>query len=188
MPMTRTLGLLIAVAMFAVSPLAGAGIAAPGEPDTPAQRNPNPIVPQKQQPPGQKQTTGTKKKKEQKSEQLFRDGYRLSFALVQAAQYEAAFASLKDLDADDNADVANLLGYTARKLGDYDLSKYWYERALTSDPKHVRTWQYYGMWQVEQGNVLKAHDFLQKIEAICGNRTCREYQDLKGGIEGTVTY
>jgi hypothetical protein len=44
------------------------------------------------------------------------------------------------------------------------------------------------MWQVEQGNVLKAHDFLAKIEAICGNRTCQEYQDLKGGIEGNVTY
>jgi hypothetical protein len=44
------------------------------------------------------------------------------------------------------------------------------------------------MWQVEQGNMLKAADFLQKIEAICGNKTCQEYQDLKGGMEGTVTY
>ena len=58
----------------------------------------------------------------------------------------------------------------------------------TSDPKHVRTWQYYGMWHVEQGNMLKAADFLEKIEAICGNKACKEYQDLKGGMEGTVTY
>jgi tetratricopeptide (TPR) repeat protein len=175
--------------MLAVSPLVGAALAAPGEPDTPAQRNPNPIIPQKQQPAGQfkEKTTQQKKKKEQRSEQFY-EGYRLSFTLVQAGQYEAAFASLKDLDAADDADVANLLGYTARKLGDYELSKHWYERALASDPKHVRTWQYYGMWQVEQGNVLKAHDFLQKIEAICGNRTCQEYRDLKGGIEGNVTY
>ena len=61
-------------------------------------------------------------------------------------------------------------------------------RALAADPQHVKTWQYYGMWQVEQGNLLKAADFLEKIEAICGNKTCREYQDLKGGMEGTVTY
>ena len=62
------------------------------------------------------------------------------------------------------------------------------ERALAADPKHVRTWQYYGMWHVEQGNKLKAADFLEKIEAICGNKTCKEYLDLKGGMEGTVTY
>jgi len=42
--------------------------------------------------------------------------------------------------------------------------------------------------KVEQGNMLKAADFLEKIEAICGNKTCQEYQDLKGGMEGTVTY
>ena len=129
-----------------------------------------------------------KKKKDQKSEQQFRDGYRLAFTLVQAGAYEAAFAAFKDLDADDHPDVANYLGYTARKLGDYELSKVWYERALASDPKHVRTWQYYGMWHVEQGNMLKAADFLEKIEAICGSKACKEYQDLKGGMEGTVTY
>ena len=106
---------------------------------------------------------------------------------MQAGQYEAAFAAFKDLDADDTPDVANYLGYTARKLGDYDLSKYWYERALASDPKHVRTWQYYGMWQVEQGNMLKAADFLENIRLICGTG-CKEYQDLKGGMEGTVSY
>ena len=71
--------------------------------------------------------------------------------------------------------------------GDYQLSKYWYERALAADPVHVKTWQYYGMWQVEQGNMLKAADFLEKIKLICGTE-CKEYQDLKGGMEGTVAY
>ncbi len=152
----------------------------------PGARSPGPT--QSQQPAsGSKESSGSKKK-QKKSEQQFHDGYRLAYALVQAGQYEAAFAAFKDLDSDDTPDVANYLGYTARKLGDYDLSKYWYERALASDPKHVRTWQYYGMWQVEQGNMLKAADFLQKIEAICGNKLCKEYQDLKGGMEGTVSY
>ena len=128
------------------------------------------------------------KKKQKKSEQQFRDGYRAAYALVQAGRYKAAFAAFKALDADDTPDVANYIGYTARKLGDYQLSKYWYERALATDPNHVRTWQYYGMWHVEQGNMLKAADFLEKIEAICGGKICKEYQDLKGGMEGTVTY
>src|ERR1041384_8115616 len=172
--------------MCAFSLAAGGAMAAGGDPDPPPSRNPNPIQ-QPQQPSGQKQSIGTKKKKQQKSEQDFRDGYRLAYMLVQAGQYEAAHAAFKQLDADDVPDVANYLGYTARKLGDYELSKYWYERALASDPKHVRTWQYYGMWQVEQGNMLKAADFLENIRAICGTE-CQEYRDLKGGMEGTVTY
>src|SRR6185312_15976194 len=96
---------------------AGAVLAA-GEPDPPSSRNPNP--PQKQAPAGQQKTDTTKKKKkEQKSEQEFRDGYRAAYALVQAGDYKAAFAAFQALDADDTPDVANYMGYTARKLGDY---------------------------------------------------------------------
>ena len=173
--MTRSyrLGVLTAASLFALSVTAGAVLAA-GDPDPP--------------PPPQQQKKDTKKKKKKTSEQEFRDGYRVAHALVQSGKYAEAFAAFKALDEDDHPDVANYLGYTARKLGNYDLSKVWYERALEADPKHVRTWQYYGMWHVEQGNRLKAQDFLAKIEAICGNKTCKEYQDLKGGLEGTVSY
>lgn len=177
---------LTTASLFALSLGVGAVLAA-GEPDPPGARNPG--AAQTQKPASQpKEKSGAKKKKDQRSEQDFRDGYRLAYTLVQAGAYEAAFAAFKDLDADDHPDVANYLGFTARKLGDYELSKVWYERALAADPKHVRTYQYYGMWHVEQGNMLKATDFLEKIEAICGNKACKEYQDLKGGMEGTVTY
>lgn len=185
--MTRNrFAVLTTASLFALSLGVGAALAA-GEPDPPGSRNPGPV--QKQVPAGggQSDQKGNQKKKKT-SEQEFRDGYRAAYALVQAGDYKAAFAAFQALDADDTPDVANYMGYTARKLGDYELSKYWYERALASDPKHVRTWQYYGMWHVEQGNMLKAADFLEKIEAICGNKTCKEYQDLKGGMEGTVTY
>src|SRR2546421_12404211 len=179
------LGTVTVASLFALSLGVGGALAAGGSGGPPDSRDPNPI--KKESGPPQSKT-GQKSKKERRSEQDFRDGYMLAFQLVQAEQYDAAFAAFKQLDADDVPDVANYLGYTARKLGDYELSKVWYERALVSDPKHVRTWQYYGMWQVEQGNMLKAADFLGKIEAICGNKTCKEYQDLKGGMEGTVTY
>ena len=179
------LSVLAAACLFALSFAAGGAIAAGGGGGPPESRDPGPVQKETGEP---KAKTGQKKKKEQKSEQEFRDGYRAAYALVETGEYKAAFAAFKALDADNTPDVANYLGYTARKLGDYDLSKYWYERALASDPKHVRTWQYYGMWQVEQGNMLKAQDFLEKIEAICGNKSCKEYQDLKGGMEGTVSY
>lgn len=169
----RRLGVLTAACLFGLSITAGAAFAA-GDPEP-------------KNPPPSQQKKDTKKKKK-KSEQEFRDGYRAAYALVQAGKYAEAFAAFKALDEDDHPDVANYLGYTARKMGNYELSKVWYEHALAVDPLHVRTWQYYGMWHVEQGNRLKAQDFLEKIEAICGNKTCQYYQDLKGGIEGTVSY
>jgi tetratricopeptide (TPR) repeat protein len=174
----RRLAVLTAASLFALSVTAGAAVAA-GDPEP---KGPSPSAPQKNTP-----KKDTKKKKKQ-SEQQFRDGYRAAYALVQDGKYAEAFAAFKGLDEDDHPDVANYLGYTARKMGNYDLSKVWYERALEADPLHVRTWQYYGMWHVEQGNRLKAQDFLEKIEAICGNKSCKEYQDLKGGLEGTVSY
>ena len=97
-------------------------------------------------------------------------------------------AAFKALGRDDSAEVANYIGYTQRKLGNYELAKVWYDKALAIDPKHVRTWQYYGMWHVEQGNMLKASEYLETIRLICGGTGCQEYQDLKGGMEGRISY
>ena len=136
--------------------------------------------------------TNTKKKKpkkeDQKSEQQFIDGYKSAHAMIyQRHEYAAAIDKLKSLGHDENADVANLIGYSSRKLGRYEDSKVWYERALAADPAHTVTWSYYGMWHAEQGNLLKARDFLAKVETLCGTK-CREYTELKGVIEGTRTY
>jgi tetratricopeptide (TPR) repeat protein len=62
---------------------------------------------------------------------------------------------------------------TAGRLGDYRLSQVWYERALKADPNHVLTWQYYGLWQIEQGNRDQARYHLSRIAAICGT-DCEE--------------
>jgi hypothetical protein len=52
----------------------------------------------------------------------------------------------------------------------------------------VRTWSYYGMWQMEQGNRLKAEDYLQKVKLICGTTDCEEYRQLRAVIDGTASY
>ena len=78
----------------------------------------------------------------------FRQGYRAAHATIyERNDYAAAIEQLKALGHDDNASVANLIGYSYRNLGDYRLSQVWYERALKADPSHVLTWQYYGLWQ-----------------------------------------
>jgi tetratricopeptide (TPR) repeat protein len=129
-----------------------------------------------------------KKGKKKKSEQQLREGYQRAYALIMDGQYEAGIAAMHALGDDADPEIANYIGYASRKLGRYQDSKYWYEKALAADPNHVRSWAYYGMWLAEQGNMLKAQDFLEKVRLICGNTECEEYQKLKGVMEGTQTY
>lgn len=108
----------------------------------------------------------------------FLKGYRAAYATIyERNDYAGALVQLRALGQDDRADVANLIGYSYRKLGNFEESKNWYERALRADPNHVKTWQYYGLWQVEQGNRQRAMEHLNKIGSLCGY-TCPEYQSL----------
>ena len=138
----------------------------------------------------QKAKQGTQKKKKQNQGELqqLREKYQHARALILDGQYETGIAAMHAIGDDDNPEIANYIGYASRKLGRYEDSKFWYEKALAADPQHVRTWSYYGMWHAEQGNKLMAQDFLQKVRLICGNTTCEEYVKLKGVIEGTMTY
>jgi tetratricopeptide (TPR) repeat protein len=140
-----------------------------------------------QSPPVQQKKSHAKKNRSSSVED-FVAGYKAAYALIyEKGEYETAITALRALDHDDNADVANLIGYASRKLGRYDDAKVWYERSLAADPNHAVTWSYYGMWQAEQGNLLKAKDDLEKVRLICGT-TCEPYKMLKDVIDGTETY
>lgn len=129
-----------------------------------------------------------KQDQDKKSEQQFLDGYKAAYATIyKDHDYASGIAQLRALKRDDHPDVANLIGFSSRKLGRYDDAKHWYEKALTADPNHSLTWSYYGMWHAEQGNLLKARDHLTKLASICGTG-CREYVMLKEVIEGTRVY
>jgi tetratricopeptide (TPR) repeat protein len=128
-----------------------------------------------------------KEKKKDKSSSIddpkFVEGYRAAYATVyDRNDYTAAIGQLKALGHDDNAAVANLIGYCYRKLGDYKVSQIWYERALKADPNHVKTWQYYGLWQVEQGNRDQAQYHFSRIAALAGTNS-EEYRSLAAALE-----
>ena len=109
--------------------------------------------------------------------------YRTAYATIyDKHDYAAAIDQLKALGHDDRASVANLIGYSYRKLGDYKLSQVWYERALKADPNHVKTWQYYGLWQLEQGNRDQAQYHLNKIAQLAGAGSA-EYRSLAAAME-----
>ncbi|QWG15237.1 tetratricopeptide repeat protein [Bradyrhizobium sediminis] len=113
----------------------------------------------------------------------FAKGYRAAYATIyDRNDYAAAIPQLKALGHDDTAAVANLIGYSYRKLGDYKVSQIWYERALKADPNHVKTWQYYGLWQVEQGNRDSAQYHLNRIAALSGTAS-EEYRSLAAALE-----
>jgi tetratricopeptide (TPR) repeat protein len=131
--------------------------------------------------------SGSKKEKKDKSSGIddprFIQGYRAAYtAIYDLDDYASAIEQLKALGQDDRADVANLIGYSYRKLGDYKVSQIWYERALKADSNHVKTWQYYGLWQLEQGNRDSAQYHLSRIGKLCGT-DCAEYRSLAAALE-----
>jgi tetratricopeptide (TPR) repeat protein len=135
--------------------------------------------------PGTRTTQKAKKKDKQSSlgDPAFVQGYRAAYATIyDRNEYADAIVQLKALGHDDHPNVANLIGYSYRKLGDYKLAQAWYERALKADPNHVLTWQYYGLWQIEQGNRDQAQYHLNRIAAICGS-DCAEYRSLAAALE-----
>jgi tetratricopeptide (TPR) repeat protein len=168
---------LLTLAMFAIAltavPLLTPAHAAGGD-------NPAPPAPPASD-------SSKEKKKNDKSSSIddprFIEGYRTAYATIyDRNDYASAIGQLKALGQDDRADVANLIGYSYRKLGDYKVSQVWYERALKADPNHVRTWQYYGLWQIEQGNRDQAQYHLNRIGKLCGTG-CAEYRSLAAALE-----
>jgi len=164
---------LVASPSFTPAFAAGGGVGGGGEPPPSAR--------------GSKATHTPKAKKASKQSKIddpaFAKGYREAYATIyDRNQYAAAIEQLRALGHDDHPNVANLIGYSYRKLGDYKLSQVWYERALKADPNHVLTWQYYGLWQIEQGNRDQAEYHLSRIAAICGT-DCEEYRSLAAALE-----
>jgi tetratricopeptide (TPR) repeat protein len=138
-------------------------------------------------PPSTTKSSKAKKKTSELSPSIedaaFARGYRAAYATIyDRNDYASAIEQLKALGHDDIAAVANLIGYSYRKLGDYKVSQIWYERALKADPNHVKTWQYYGLWQVEQGNRDQAQYHLSRIAALAGTGS-EEYRSLAAALE-----
>jgi tetratricopeptide (TPR) repeat protein len=164
----RLLTLLVLSLALAAAPVVTAVYAAP-ESDPP--------------PPPKSKKKKTSEVRPGSEETAFAKGYRAAYATIyDRNDYASAIEQLKALGHDDVAAVANLIGYSYRKLGDYKVSQIWYERALKADPNHVKTWQYYGLWQVEQGNRDSAQYHLSRIAALAGTNS-EEYRSLAAALE-----
>jgi len=160
---------LVAVSLAAAPVLSSAYAAGSDEPSSP--------------PKSDSSSKKGKKKSSSVSDPKFLAAYRTAYTTIyDNHDYTGAIGQLKSLKRDDVADVANLIGYSYRKLGDYQSSKVYYELALKDDPNHVRTWQYYGLWQLEQGNREQAQYHLNKIASLAGTDSS-EYRSLAAALD-----
>ena len=81
------------------------------------------------------------------------------------------------------ADTLNYLGFTTRKLGDYENGEKYYLLGLEVDPNHKGINEYLGELYVVTNRINLAKERLNVLE----NCNCEEYGELKEIIDGTKT-
>ena len=78
------------------------------------------------------------------------------------------------------ADTLNYLGFTTRKLGDFETGEKYYLEGLEIEPNHIGINEYLGELYVTTGRIDLAKERLD----ILKNCNCEEFQELKEIIEG----
>ena len=79
------------------------------------------------------------------------------------------------------ADTLNYLGFTTRKLGDYENGEKYYLLGLEIDPNHKGINEYLGELYVATNRMDLAKERLKVLETC----NCEEYNELKEIIKGT---
>ena len=78
-------------------------------------------------------------------------------------------------------DTLNYLGFSLRKLGDYENAEKYYLLGLKIDPKHFGINEYLGELYVLTDRIDLAKERLSMLQGC----NCEEYNELKEVIEGT---
>ena len=104
-------------------------------------------------------------------------------SLISAKNFASAMTALQAADKTfpNNADINNLLGYSARNLKQYANAAAYYTKALRIDPNHLGALEYQGELFMLTKKSAQAKKNLAKLKSLCG-LTCEEYLDLKKAI------
>ncbi|WP_440924037.1 tetratricopeptide repeat protein [Candidatus Pelagibacter sp.] len=78
------------------------------------------------------------------------------------------------------ADTLNYLGFTTRKLGDFENGEKYYLQGLSIDPNHVGINEYLGELYV----ATNRHNLAVERLEVLKNCNCKEYDQLKAVIAG----
>lgn len=105
---------------------------------------------------------------------------------VDAQDYKSAIGHLTKAaqETPKDADVQNLLGFSYRKLGQYDKAMEYYQTALKLDSSHRGAHEYLGELYLEMDQPANADKELQALSKACPFfGKCEEYEDLKEAID-----
>jgi tetratricopeptide (TPR) repeat protein len=111
-------------------------------------------------------------------EELYEQGH----GLAKAGHYAWALEVLGAITDKNDPKVLNYIGYSHRKMGDFETGMAYYHQALALNPDFVLAREYLGEGYAASGQVELAKLQLAEIEKRCGT-TCEEYQDLAEEIE-----
>tara|TARA_B100000674_G_C37460512_1_gene742400 strand:+ start:22 stop:513 length:492 start_codon:yes stop_codon:yes gene_type:complete len=78
------------------------------------------------------------------------------------------------------ADTLNYLGFTTRKLGDFENGEKYYLQGLAINPKHIGINEYLGELYV----ATKRHNLAIERLEVLKSCNCKEYEQLKAVIAG----
>ena len=79
------------------------------------------------------------------------------------------------------ADTLNYLGFTTRKLGDYEKGEEFYLQGLQIEPDHIGINEYLGELYIATNRLDLAKERLEILKSC----NCKEYKQLKEIIDGT---
>ena len=98
-------------------------------------------------------------------------------------RYEKALKLLlkSNKEKPNNADILNYLGFTTRKLGDFEKGEEYYLEGLAVEPDHIGINEYLGELYVATNRIELAKERLEILKGC----NCEEYQELKEIIDGT---
>ena len=126
---------------------------------------------------------------DKKSDLDFRNGYKLAYdAIYKRQDYAGGIAILSALGHDDHPDVANLIGFSSRKLGRTEDAKVWYEKALAADAEPYPHLAILRDVASRAGRPRqRPSEHLEQIRLICG-QGCEDYTSLRDALNGNMTY
>ena len=109
--------------------------------------------------------------------------YKKAVRAIDKENYAKAVELLQQVIDDDpkDANAWNYLGFSHRKMGDFDEALTAYQKALAIRPYHKGALEYLGELYLQTDQPEKARAQLEKLDQTCFFG-CREYRELKEKI------
>ena len=100
-------------------------------------------------------------------------------------RYEKAFKLLikSNKKKPSHPDTLNYLGFTSRKIGNYEVAEKYYLEGLAIDPNHNGINEYLGELYVKTNRIEKAKERLEVLK----NCNCEEFQELNNVINSGIS-